>query len=243
MSRSEGAAPPGGSTAGSAPQFFQREWQAYRKIVDNNYLFHREVYERLRAILLEISHPFQFLDIACGDAGSTIGALEGSAVAGYYGIDLSEPALDIARNGLAHLGCSVDLRHADFATALKDWSEPVDVAWIGLSLHHFQAPEKLDLMRQIRRIVGPKGLLVIYENTSLDGEARQEWMDRWDLQRPGWTACSEEEWNMATSHVHGNDFPETRTRWLELGRDAGFGTVDEIFVAPTDLFRMYSFRA
>jgi SAM-dependent methyltransferase len=235
--------PPGGSPEASALKFFQLEGQAYRKIVDNNYLFHREAYERLHAILLEISYPFHFLDIACGDAGSTIGALEGSMVAGYYGIDLSEPALDIARNDLASLGCPIDLRHADFAKALKGWTEPVDIAWIGLSLHHFRTAQKLELMQQIRRIVGTRGLFVIYENTSPDGEEREKWMARWDLQQSEWTAYSLEEWNSATSHVHASDFPETSTRWRELGREAGFSDVQEVFVAPTDLFRMYCFRA
>jgi hypothetical protein len=33
-----------------AAAVFQREWQIYRKMVDHNYLFHREAYERLRQI-------------------------------------------------------------------------------------------------------------------------------------------------------------------------------------------------
>jgi hypothetical protein len=30
-------------------------------------------------------------------------------------------------------------------------------------------------------------------------------------------------------------------RWLELGREAGFGTVQEVFIAPSDVLRMYRF--
>ena len=44
---------------------FQREWQIYRKMVDNNYLFHREAYDRLHQILIdEVPRPFSFLAIA-----------------------------------------------------------------------------------------------------------------------------------------------------------------------------------
>jgi hypothetical protein len=44
--------------------------------LDNNYLFHREEYERLRNLLIEdVSGPFCFLDVACGDASSTVDAL------------------------------------------------------------------------------------------------------------------------------------------------------------------------
>ena len=42
-----------------------------------------------------------------------------------------------------------------------------------------------------------------------------------------------------TTHVRTHDFPETVSRWRELGRDAGFGVVHELYVAPTDLFRLF----
>jgi hypothetical protein len=48
---------------------FQRPWKLYRKVVDNNYLFHREAYAQLHRILVDEGvRPFRFLDIACGDA-------------------------------------------------------------------------------------------------------------------------------------------------------------------------------
>jgi hypothetical protein len=59
---------------------FRQQWQLYRKVVDNNYLFHREAYARLHQILVdEAVQPFRFLDIACGDASATVEALGGNA--------------------------------------------------------------------------------------------------------------------------------------------------------------------
>jgi hypothetical protein len=52
-----------------------------------------------------------------------------------------------------------------------------------------------------------------------------------------------EEWDAITAHVHAADFPETTSRWHSLGPEAGFGKVREVFVSPTDLFRMYCFAA
>jgi hypothetical protein len=44
----------------SAAGIFQREWRLYRKIVDLNYCAHREVYGRLRRVLVEeIELPFR----------------------------------------------------------------------------------------------------------------------------------------------------------------------------------------
>jgi SAM-dependent methyltransferase len=227
-----------------AAALFQHQWQLYRKFVDNNYFYHREVYGRLHRILVdEAVQPFRFLDIACGDAGATVETLKGTRVAHYYGIDLSPAALELASKALEPLGCPMTLDHRDFIEALRDWPEPVDVAWIGLSLHHLLAPAKLSLMREIRGIVGDSGLFLIYENASPDGEARDAWLRRWDRQKQSWTVFTPEEWDSITAHVHANDFPETTSQWHSLGHEAGFGRVRELFVAPTDLFRMYCFQA
>jgi hypothetical protein len=38
-------------------------------------------------------------------------------------------------------------------------------------------------------------------------------------------------------------FPEMISLWHSMGHEAAFGEVEELFVAPTDLFRMYCFKA
>ena len=73
--------PPSGTSKSSAAALFQRQWRIYRKVVDNNYLFHREAYERLHNLLIaEVAGPFYFLDVACGDASATVDALKGTQV-------------------------------------------------------------------------------------------------------------------------------------------------------------------
>ena len=69
-----------------AVALFQEQWQLYRKFVDNNYFYHREVYGQPHRILVdEAVWPFRFLDIACGDARATVDALKGTRVAHYTG--------------------------------------------------------------------------------------------------------------------------------------------------------------
>ena len=237
------------ATTGDTPDepaaaLFQQQWQIYRKVVENNYLFHREAYDQLHRILVdEVVEPFRFLDIACGDASSSIDALKGTRIAHYHGIDSSGTALELASETLETLACPVTLDQSDFVEALRDRPEPADIAWIGLSLHHLLTPEKLTVMRQMRSIVGDHGLFLIYEDASPDGEDRDAWLCRWDRQKPSWTAFTPEEWDTVTAHVHAADFPETASRWNSLGYEAGFGRVRELFVSPTDLFRMYCFEA
>jgi SAM-dependent methyltransferase len=223
---------------------FQQDWQVYRTVVDENYLFHREAYACLHQILVaEVTDPFRFLDIACGDATASVDALLGTPIAHYYGIDLSAAALDLARQTLAVLACPVTIEQADFVEALREWSAPVDVVWIGLSLHHLRTLEKLEVMRAIRTILGEDGLFLFYEVTSPDGEDRDRWLQRWDEQEPFWTAYTPQEWETITAHVHAADFPEMASRWVSLGQEAGFDEVREVYVAPSDLIRLYAMRA
>jgi methylase of polypeptide subunit release factors len=127
-------------------------------MVDNNYLFHREAYAVLRNLLVkEMTAPFRFLDVACGDASTTVGALTGTQVAHYHGIDLSEPALTLAATALRALPCPFELTRQDFVAALRGRIVSADIAWIGLSLHHLRRAQKLDLMSDACLIVGEAG--------------------------------------------------------------------------------------
>ena len=69
-----------GDGGDEAVELFWQQWQLYRKFVDNNYFYHREVYGQLRRILVdEAVQPFRFLDIACGDARAIVDALKGKS--------------------------------------------------------------------------------------------------------------------------------------------------------------------
>jgi SAM-dependent methyltransferase len=234
----------GTESGNPASMLFEREWLIYRKFIDNNYTFHREAYGELRRVLVdEAVQPFRFLDIAC-DASMTARALSGTRVAHYHGIDLSEAALQLARSALAGLNCPVILERRDYVEALRDIREPMDVVWIGYSLHHLDAPAKLALMRDIRGVLADGGLFLMCEPTSPDGEDRSAWLRRYErLNQPLWAAMTPEEWDAVIAHVRAADFPETSSRWHTLGREAGFSDVREVFVAPDDLHRMYCLRA
>jgi ubiquinone/menaquinone biosynthesis C-methylase UbiE len=89
-----------------AVQTFRDQWQVYSKLVDNDYLSHKAVGAVLhRELLTDVSRPFRFLDLACGDARLTVAALQGTRVIHYHGIDLSASALGMARQTVETLAC------------------------------------------------------------------------------------------------------------------------------------------
>lgn len=229
--------------ASSSAGLFQDMWGIYRKVVDNNYLNHREAYAALRQRLQGQQPGFTFLDVACGDASFSAAALAGLPLGRYIGIDLSSAALHDAAVNIAALPCPAELRHGDFAEWLTACEEPVDVAWIGLSLHHLPFERKLEVMHQLRRLVGKSGTLLIYENTCGRWESRAGWMKRWGRQRTRFSAFNGLEWLLLTTHVQSMDYPETVSGWMELGRRAGFREVREHYRCPSNLFRLFSFKS
>ena len=170
--------------AGSAPvdahamEQFQKQWTSYQKLVDNDYLSHREIGERLGAALIgSFARPFALLDIACGDASLMKRVLPGTKAMHYHGIDLAEPALELAAKNLAGMPFAIDLDQRDFVAALDDrLPEPTDVSWCSLSIHHLETPGKLELLKAIRRAT--KSFVMIYEPTLRDGEDRPAFLDR-----------------------------------------------------------------
>ena len=220
---------------------FRKHWTSYQKLVDNNYLSHREVGRLLHDTLTEtFDAPFAFLDIACGDASLPKAACTGTPIRHYHGIDLAQPAIELAAANLTDVPYEVDLDHRDFVEALNDRPEPADVSWIGLSLHHLETAEKIRLMEAIRRAT--KKTVMIYEPARRNDEDRETFIARFlATHKALWKTLTEEEWNDIETHVATYDLPETAAGWLDIGRQAGYAQTQELFADQTDSLRVYRY--
>jgi hypothetical protein len=236
---------PGGAVVDAAALAqFQEQWATYRKLIASNSLSHHEVGDILRDSLNELfASPFTFLDIACGDASIMKTALRGTKVRHYHGIDLSQPALKLAAANLAGSRFEVDLDHRDFVEAMMRRPEHADAAWCSLSIHHLATDDKLRLIKAIRGATGAHGIFLLYEPTRRDDEDRGAFLDRFlRTNKSSWNVLTPAEWNQIWHHVTTCDFPETAAVWSELGRKAGFAHARQVFVDPTDFFRMFRFE-
>ena len=225
----------------SDQSYFLTGWQIYRKVLDLDYMGHSEVCGALREGLSAAAPGFAFLDIACGDAAVSARALAGSGVGSYAGIDISRPALDIAARELAGLDCPVRLIEQDLREALAGWRDPVDFAWLGQSLHHFQPAEKRAVLRSIRQILAPGGVFMLWEPTLLPGEDRHGWLGRLAVRRGHWPEITDVEWKVMYDHCSASDFPETDADWLAMAHESGFHGGRAVFTAPAFINRVYRF--
>jgi len=228
----------------AALEQFQAQWATYGKAVASDGLSHRAVGALLHAALNEtFARPFDFLDIACGDASMMTTALAGTRVRHYHGIDLSKPALDLAAGNLEKMPFAVDLDHRDFVEAMLGRPEPADAAWCSLSIHHLSTDDKRRLMQAIRGAVGERGIFLLYEPTRLPNEDRQGYLDRFARTKSWWKVLTPAEWEQIHEHVVTCDFPETPAVWCDLGHDAGFCEAREVFVDPLELYRLFRYAA
>jgi hypothetical protein len=224
----------------AALEQFQKQWATYQKLVDSDALSHREVEEVLHAALRAITRPFAMVDIACGDAGQMKRALEGTKVDHYHGIDLSEPALELAARNLAGVPFAVELDQRDFVEALERRAEPADAAWCGLSIHHLSTEGKGELLEAIHGSTSK--MLMVYEPTLADGEDREAYLARFRrVNHPAWPFLTDEEWQQIDHHVTTCDFPESVSTWLDLGRKAGFSKATVVFKDPTGFYNVYRY--
>ncbi len=219
---------------------FEKQWGAYQKLVDSDVLSHKAVSRILNDALMGLSRPFSFVDIACGDASLTKAALAGTLVKHYHGIDLSEPAIELAGRNLEGMPFEVDLDHEDFVAALEGRPQAADVAWCGLSIHHLHTAQKLELLRALRGSTG--SFLMIYEPACRDGEDRDTYIRRiLDAYKQRWTMLNAREWEEIAHHVSTCDLPETASGWLDLGLRAGFAKAHQLFVDPPDGLRVFRY--
>ncbi|ODA67165.1 hypothetical protein A7A08_01911 [Methyloligella halotolerans] len=223
-----------------AMEQFQKQWRTYQKLVDSDALSHREVAAQLHAALRTVETSFSILDIACGDAGEIKHVLADTKVSHYHGIDLSEPALELAARNLEDCPFQVDLDHGDYVEMVERRPDPADIAWCGLSIHHLKTDRKRDLLTALRKTTDR--FVMIYEPTLKEGETRDGYLERFGtVNRPAWTFLTDEEWRQISNHVTQCDLPETAETWLALGREAGFAKATEIFHDRTDFYSIYRY--
>lgn len=184
----------------------------YQNIIQQNYMFHREISEATRAEMSVIKPESRLciLDLGCGDASMTLPMLEPDRVLTYIGCDLSQPALDIARKQLEMQKISHQLICDDMLQVASEQPDAsIDIVFSSYAIHHLNAIDKQRLIADIGRILTPGGCFVLIDIFREPTEDRATYMRNYlGVVQETWINLSAESRDLVINHATEYDFPE-----------------------------------
>ncbi len=212
-------------------EIFRNEWPTYKKVLDCNYMFHREIYHDLGRFLERrfASRSFSILELGCGDASQTARALANCQVSAYRGYDLSDIALKDAARNLAALHCDVRLSCAHLLSGLAESEGGYDVVFSSFALHHLTLDEKRRFFSLSHRALKDNGVLLLVDVIRAEHEDRPTYLRSYlGHLAEHWSALTEEELLSVSAHIEGNDFPETPSLYRAMAQELGFPQAQQL---------------
>jgi ubiquinone/menaquinone biosynthesis C-methylase UbiE len=222
------------------------EWRAYQKLVENDYMYHRSFFGRLKDEIRQcFARPVSILDIGCGDASPILPMLEALKPGLYCGADQSETALSMAKMSLASLDIPSHLFPGDLLETLPTLNGSFDVVVASFCFHHLETAEiKQKVLAECRRLLHPEGLLAVIDVFHEEGETRAEYLQRWvGFAQQSYTALNPAEMTLLVDHARSLDFPETLSTYRSLGRAAGFDQFDVLLVDKENFNHLVTLKA
>ena len=206
------SAPPG------IAAFFQG-WQLYQSVVQNNCMEHREIGTELRRVFESIDPEFSVLDLGCGDSSMAITALEGLRVSSYTGVDLTAPALEIARANFSGT-YSATWVHANMVDYIASSNQQFDVIMTSFAMHHLPADIKQAWLVDIAKHLTPMGCLVLIDTCCPLGKSRDETVQTYLDIIADWPVSTVDKATIA-KHMWSSDFPEREAFIIDALTAAG----------------------
>ena len=219
------------SNSNTAPAFFLDTWSVYQKVVEHNYLSHREIGSATALILSKFPKgAYRLLDLGCGDAKTIAPILERHPPRHYTGVDLSGVALEKAGDYLRNLSSEKQLIEADMLGFLCRNRESFDVVIVNFSLHHLQSEGKLALIKGVSCHMNPEGSLIMGDVFRRGEEKLADYLDRYaeDI-KLNWDRLDTHEKAYTIEHVRNNDLPETIDAIRNMGLLAGLDPLNILF--------------
>ncbi len=226
-------------------EFFDMEWDLYKRVVKLNYMAHEEIHEHLSKFFRSVPPPmFSVLELGCGDATLLCSALQGTDVGTYCGVDISHYALEIAEENmrLQHYGSRII--EGDLLEEVGEFEAEFDVIVAGYSLHHLTKEEKGLFFKRCQTALKPQGSLIVFDEVCKPGERRNGFINRFSrICMQEWDQLSNEELLRICDHVENSDYPETFEFYKQLAEGHGFRGSQVLFQDKHNLYGVFSFQS
>ena len=228
-------------------ELFNNRWQLYQKILNHNYMEHREIYGILNQLLSNyFQKPFSVLELGCGDASFTIQALLNTNIVAYTGIDLSQDALAIAQDNMALTPYSKHFLQGNFseivAQLMQSQEHSFDVALTSFAFHHLNLEQKEQVISELSHLLNPNGVFIIIDMICSEGESQEAYIQRYlENVRQNWSQLTSQEVDMVGNHICNEDLPETQNTLYSIAQKHNFTRCECLYRDPQDISQLLCF--
>lgn len=199
-------------------------FNTYSKILRYNYMFHKDMSERLEHFLKNNfqNKSFDFLDIGCGDASYISKVLNHTNISSYTALEVSQEAIENAKHNLGRINCLKNLIASDASKKFPNLDKGFDIIWSSYAMHHFNFKEKESFFEQCLNYLKEKSCLIIVDliNNYQNREEciislKKYWEEKW-------VNLDQDDLNFLIEHVSTSDYPETIEKLFEIAKSIGF---------------------
>lgn len=212
-------------------QLFIRNWEIYQKVIEKNYMRHKELGETVQKHLNEYSHqnPIQMLDIGCGDAHQISKQLKLIHTISYTGFDLSEQATQTAKNYFTTFENNAQFQIGKMEELIKKDNSTYNVIYSSFAIHHLTDDKKAELIKDCFERLINGGLFILIDIKRLPGQSTDAYKESYALWiREDWHALEEDEKNAIIDHLFSCDLPVETRSYIEYAQKAGFNLREEL---------------
>jgi len=190
-------------------------------------MYHREIHAEIADLLKQRKdqNQYQLLDLGCGNVRFLAPCLMQSPPAHYEGVDLSETALEEARDHLAGLPCPVVLTHGDLLEAAESTNRNWDVIFTGFALHHLTPEEKARFFHAAGQRLSDGGWLLMVDVVREENQSREDYLENYlKHMREHWTQIPPDQLESACAHVAAYDYPESLSTLEKMAKASGLNS-------------------
>jgi ubiquinone/menaquinone biosynthesis C-methylase UbiE len=209
----------------SQENIFEKNWQIYQKIIANNYMLHQELALESSAVLDIIARDkaVDILDLGCGDAKQISKQLSSIPVNSYTGIDLSNPALTLARENLNAVNVECDFLVGPMESLIKNNNKQYNIIYSSYAMHHLHDADKKIFLVDCFNSLSIDGAFILIDLFKNENQSLEDFKRNYtDTLYADWNMLNQEEKEMVINHIQEYDFPTQQSTLIDWAKEVGF---------------------